>query len=153
MATVALTLLSERWLNELVFTGVRTNVGADAADGYTLPAGIGDVALMEALLIVDQIATLVATPELLGCEWTIRNAASSITDIVGVSRFQKTTNLKLATYVSPDPLVQWKQDELLFLVYPELDTNVAPTDDHRIVVKCTRIPLPEPAPGPVQLVR
>lgn len=155
MADVTLTLKSERWLDEVVLEGDTTNVGADAVHRYSLPAGLGDVALMELWFRSGAAATLVTAWDTLGMSGTIQTGgAFTNVDIVGVSRFFKAGALVLAAYMSPDPLVLWRQSEVLALELPELDTNGAPTDDHKVLIKVVRVrPIESPARGPVRLVR
>lgn len=150
----ALTLLSERWLDVVLLNGLAADGGgADYNAAWTLPAGIGDLAFIEGWIQCRTIATVVANPELLGCAWTVRNPATSVVDIIGVSRWQKTLTSTLETYVSPDPLVLVRQNETIHLLFPELDTNGAPTGDVDVYFKMVRV---RPVEGPqaaIQLVR
>lgn len=154
MTLRALTLQSERWLDEAVFTTSWTNVGADVNDTFSLPSGSGEVAIMEIMVLVIDIATAVA-PENLGIQALIQSAASGAVDFAGMARFSKISATRVGAYISPDPLVIWKENELLQLQYPELDSNASPTDDHVVYVKTVRV-RPQEDRGvrrPIQLVR
>jgi len=157
MTAVAGTLRSERWLDEVLIAGQIANVDGDIAVELSLPPGIGDLAIIEALLDVDSIATLATNIELQAIRWVITNAAGTTVDIIGVTRWgqREATTIAISTYVSPDPLVLWRQGEILNAKFREVDTNLTPTGDLGIVAKCVRV-RPVPAsdqPAPLRLVR
>lgn len=157
MATIQLTLNAERWLDEVILTGSTTTdtAGADAADLYVVPHAVGDVALMELDILMQNPATLVANPELLGVRADVLSAAGSkIVDLIGVSRWSRITVNQLAAYFSPDPLVLIRAGEAIRIITPELDTNAAPTGDFLLTAKCSRVRPQEPVDtGPIRLVR
>lgn len=146
MTLRALTVASERWLDEVVLTTSFVSGGADTNDTFSLPAGLGDVAIMEIELLVVSIATMVATPENLGVGALIQSAASGAIDFAGVSNWRKVSASRVMAWISPDPLCLWRQDELLQLQFPELDTNAAPTETSVVYIKCVRVRPLEGAP-------
>lgn len=157
MALTAMTLRSERWLDEVTVTGSIVNVGgADVAELFSLPLGLGDVAIMEAIVVGSDIATVVAgsTNPSVRIDILSPDGASAV-DIVGVFRWWPIAVAAVAAYVSPDPLVLWKQDERLRISSVEFDTNASPTGDLSITVKCVRVRPIEVSeqPRPLRLVR
>lgn len=141
MTAIAGVLRSERWLDEVVVAGTSANIDGDFHVELSLPAGIGDLAIMEALLDVDAILTAATNLELQGIRWAIIDAAGTTVDILGVTRWsqREATNNAISTYLSPDPLVLWRQNERLSAKFREVDTNAAPTADLGIVVKTVRV--------------
>lgn len=140
----------------MVFRADDVNVNGDVSDTLALPAGIGDVAIMECLVQGSSIATAVANLELSGAGITVQTAGGGNTvDIVGTeARWSLTSAAAAVLYVSPDPLVLWRQNELLSFTWRELDTNASPTVDYLFLVKCVRVrPIEAPARGPIRLVR
>lgn len=155
MATVNMTLLSERWLDEVVLLGNLTNMDGDQDNEFVPPAGLGDLAIMELLYFVLNIATILGSFHLYNLRGMVVNAAGSAVDIIGQHEFYQTgiSNLRLTTYLSPDPLVWLKEGERIQLVHAELDTNATPTADAQVYVKCVRVRPQEGAPQPIRLVR
>lgn len=155
MADIQGTLASERWLDEFIVLWSKSNVGADTSDKLLMPAGVGDAALMELMVIVVDTATILADAVLAqtGLFVFVQTAVSSV-DFAGVAKFYRASATRLAAYLSPDPLVQVKSGEVLNIQYPELDTNASPTDDHSIYGKFVRVSSTERAVrGPIRLVR
>lgn len=155
MGASTASLISERWLDEILLLATDPNLNGDTATQISLPAGLGDVAIMEVLVDADTAATLMTGPELRGPRAVIINAAGTTVDIVGVSRWtqRELTVPSLSTYFSPDPLVLWRQNERLELKFQEVDTNASPTVDLAAYIKCVRVRPLEAAGLPVQLVR
>lgn len=154
MANQTFSILSERWLDQVVLSASVADVGADLADNFFLPAGLGDVAFIEGMARIVSVATMVANPELLGARWFVVNTAGSVVDFIGVSRWSRSTSTTaLATHVSPDPLVIIRQTEGIEFSTPELDTNAAATGDVTVIIKCVRVRPMESTPAPLQLVR
>lgn len=155
MAIVQTALLSERWLDEVLVYAVTANVGADAVTEYALPAGLGDVAIMEILFQDANIATMVTLGLDVGVSARMLSGATlGAVDFVGVGRLYRTQANYVHAVINPDPLVLWRQSEYCQLFVPELDTNATPTDDQTVYFKCVRVrPIETTAPGPVRLVR
>lgn len=160
MTAVVSTIASERWLDEVLLTGTAAADagGADVSDTIALPAGLGDVAIMELMIDASPAATIVADAVLqnLGVRAAVISGDGSTTvDIVGVHRFYRQAAARAGCYISPDPLVLWRQGELLALTFPELDTNVSPTMDIAYKVKCVRVrpQIVSEQPQPLRLVR
>lgn len=153
MATIVGTLAAERWLDEVLVKFTASNVDGDVDDFLQLPAGLGDVAVIEVNVQVFPLATVRTNPELAAVLARIVTA-SGVVDIVGVENFQLYDNDGVAAYLSPDPLVLWRQDEYMRISWPELDTNAVPTGDTYVYVKAVRVrPIEAPASTQIQLVR
>lgn len=128
-------------------------VGADFVEAFRLPAGLGDVAIMEIMLQTSALATKLASLVNVGGVAQI-TTGSAVADIVGEMRWANFSVSQFEAYISPDPLVLWRQDEFLQLSGPELDTNAAPTGDLVVLAKVVRVrPLEGAAAGPIRLVR
>lgn len=156
MANTVLTLKSERWLDQVLLQGTSADAAiADYGETFSLPVGLGDVALME--LYVECIA-LTAIPAL-AIPWMGVRAGifsqdlATLVDIVGVQPWYRTlTATAAAAYFSPDPLVLWRQGEVLHLKGPDMDTGAA--GDLFVAAKVVRVRAPaEGVAAPVQLVR
>lgn len=161
MAITAATLLSERWLDEvLIFGSIDNTVGATLTEQFSLPAGIGDVAIMSVLVRMVNIATPpVAAATARGVEVVvIQSGSQSTLDIVGTAEWVAASGDGIAftgvsAYVDPDALCLWRQNELLNIQTPEMDSNASPTGDLRVFAKCVRVRPIETVGGPIQLVR
>jgi len=154
VADQLLALRSERW-NDIVFLSKSVaNVGADSADSFVPPSGIGDIAIMEVQVAVTTAATMVASINDWGLEGFIINAAGdTFVDLIGTGRWAKQGASSACAYLSPDPLVLCRQGEKIYLAIPEIDTNASPTGDIAVYVKAVRVqPAVTPA-KPIQLVR
>lgn len=154
MSDIQMTIASERWLDEVLLTGSWVNLDADRVDELILPATIGDVAVMEMEVSVNNIGTY-PTSLLKSVRALIVMAGSvQINDIIGTEEFREVGAGYLSAYISPDPLVIWRQSERLQLVFPELDVNVTPTADATVRVKVVRVSAVDTAVGgPIRLVR
>lgn len=153
MATQPATLIAERWLDVIVLRAQTANVGADLDDEITLPPGLGDVAILEIIYDFTSIATMVAAPEELGAYARILSASGNVVDFVSVGRFSKVSATEVTAWLSPDPLVLWRQNESLKIAVAELDTNASPTGDVTVYIKASRYIHQVTAPAPLQLVR
>lgn len=154
MAT-ALTIFSERWLDEVLLGGVLADGAAgDSNEELSLPSGIGDVAILELLVLVEGITTIVSDAILgnlgFGAMIVSKDGASDL-DFVGVNRLYRLHTGRVRGCLQPDPLVLWRQDEKCFVALPDLETTA--TGDIYYRVKVVRIRQPEPAPQPIQLVK
>lgn len=156
MATVTLVQTAERWLDEVILQATTADTAiADFGDFFLLPAGLGDVALIE--LYVEAVS-LTAVPAL-AIPWMGVRAgifgpdASFFVDIIGVQPWYRTTTATaVAAYFSPDPLVLWRQNERLHLKGPDMDTGA--TGDLLVAAKVVRVrPLDPSTAQPLVLVR
>jgi len=160
VATTVLTLRAERWLDEVILFGaVADALGAALSENFALPPGLGDVALMNLEIrghAIDVVSTGV-TPVRGVRAFILSSDASAIVDNVGVEPWYLTQDaanaLELGCYMDPDALVLWRQNELLSLTSPEMDTDATPTGDIQVFAKCVRVRPIESAIGPVRLVR
>lgn len=154
MATIQTFLLGERWLDEMLIAGSRTDVGADADDDYLLPAGVGDVAILQIMVLTVSEATPVAETNLGILARVKSGAGGSTVDIVGSGKWMRVAAARAVASIDPDALCLWRQTEAVNLWYPELDSNGAPTDDHTVYFKVVRVrPIEAPASNQIQLVR
>lgn len=156
MTAFGLTLLSERWLDEVLLVGIGTpDSGAPISDTFSIPSGLGDVAIMCVELSVTTIDVLTADAQD-GARITIV-AGTSIVDLVGLAPFltvSDTANaLQRFALIVPDHLVLCRQGEVLSVVAPEQDTDATPTADWFIRVKAVRVRPKEGVPSPLRLVR
>lgn len=137
----AMTVRSDRNSGIVLIQGGGSNLDGDQALAFELPAGFGDCRLLDVWADVATIATVVANPELLGCTFNILGTPdSSHRDIVGVSRWQKTGAARLSTQLYPlQDSVLWLSTESLFVIYPELDSNVSPTGDLTVNARVMRL--------------
>lgn len=153
MTTRALTLRAERWLDEVVLVGTGTLAAGEIFDQWTLPAGLGDVAVMELQYSLALVATPITTASVEAAGASIITGASN-TDIIGIELFKKMGAASYSCYFSPDPLVLWRQMENLAIVHSDFDINASPTYTASILIKCVRIRTQEPADSaPIRLVR
>lgn len=148
------TLTSERWLDQIILSGTYTNENGDHDLTFLIPAGLGDIAILEIDVQALSVATMMANPELNAVRAYVVSAAGDAVDIVGTQRWSKVWTDRVATYLSPDPLVLVRQSERLKLSAAEVDTNASPTVDIVVTVKAVRVrPIEAPARGPIRLVR
>lgn len=161
MAVTPATLLAERWLDEvIVLCSIDNTVGAQIAENFTLPAGIGDVAILSVLARAVNIATVPgAATAPRGAEIVVVSQDGSTTaDVVGVAEWLAVGGSlaafdQFSAHVDPEALCLWRQGEQLRISSPEMDVNAAPTGDLRLFVKCVRVKPVEAPAGPIQLVR
>lgn len=162
MATTAMVSSAERWLDEVLLLGSINDVlGATMTENFSLPAGLGDVAIMSLLVRGTNIATVPgAATAARGCEAVIVSPdQATIVDYVGTSEWMARGGTLAAfdsfsVSLDPDALTLWRQAELLVISSPEMDVNAAPTGDLRVYAKVVRVrPIEAPARGPVRLVR
>lgn len=161
MATTAATLAAERWLDEVILSAAVADVaGGNLDESLSLPAGLGDVAILSVMVSITSIATVPVTATIpRGVSATITSAdAASLVDVVGAAEWVATEGLAAAftrarAFIDADALTLWRQGELLRLLGPEMDANASPTGDFAVHVKCVRVrPVALPV-GPIQLVR
>lgn len=151
MAVIQLVVLAERWLDQVILYGTTADgVGADFSDTLVMPAGLGDVALMEMQVLIGGITTAI-DPANKGMRADV-NTVASLVDIIGMAQIYSTGATRMGAYFSPDPLVLVRQEERIGVTGPDLETTA--TGDAHYYVKCVRVrPKEEPAAGPVRLVR
>lgn len=154
MASLAGVLASERWLDEVIVAGSISTISADVEDSLSVPAGLGDLAVME--MEIDAVAvTTVSTVALNkgAMVYVTSPDAATTLDIIGTpNRWVECGSLRLQIFISPDPLVLWRQNELIVMRFPRLD-NGATSFSYAVRVKCVRVRpqvVPERA---LQLVR
>lgn len=157
MATYTTAITGERWSDIVTVqaTSAAAAVESDVADNFALPAGFGDAALMEAILESFSIGTAIVDAVALARGWrlVVLSTSGQVVDIVGVERIFRVSTTAFAAYQSPDPLVLWRQNEVMQTQIPELDTGAAGTGVYRITFKVVRVKPQEGPPGPIQLVR
>lgn len=156
MAIATIPLTAQRWLDEVMFSQdvVNSVGGTFFSEQFRLPVGEGDVAIMEMLVTGFSLATVVVLPADIATAISVLSAdALTVVDFVGVYPFYRVSSDEVRAYASPDPLVLWRQGELLTVNGPELDINVTPTGDLNVTVKCVRVRPGEPSRGAIQLVR
>lgn len=156
MTTATAAISGERWLDEVLLVCNFTNIDGDFVLHISPPAGFGDCAIMEVGLYAGPLATTLASPELYGGIVKILNPSGSTNvDILGVYNWTRGVPVLgyVGAYVSPDPLVLWRQGEILAIEGQEVDTNATPTVDFAVFAKVVRVRSVESAPGPVRLVR
>lgn len=156
MATLAGSVKAERW-NDMVLIQAAETDGGDVDSSNVIPNnfGIGDLAVMEAMVQVTGITTMIADSVFaqLGMLAKIlsQDGLTNI-DIIGVEGFKKWSATAVAAYFSPDPLVLWRSGELLTFEGADMDTGT--TGDLLYLVKCVRVrEIEGAARGPVRLVR
>lgn len=148
-----MTLISERWLDEVVLSGAISNIDGDQDNEFVPPSGLPDLALMELLYFVLNVATKATITEF-AARTMIVNAAGSAVDIAGVDKFRSLGAARFGFYCSPDPLVLMRQGERLQIIHDELDTNATAAADVILYAKFVRVRNEERQPtGPIQLVR
>lgn len=156
MATLTGTVKAERW-NDVVLIQASDPDGADTDSSNVIPNnfGIGDLAVMEIMVIALGITTMIADAVFAQIGMLVKVlSADGLTniDIVGVEGFKKNSATAVAAYFSPDPLVLWRMGELLTFEGADLDTGT--TADFLYLVKAVRVrPIESAARGPVRLVR
>lgn len=149
------TLLAERWLDELLlFVRVLDVLDADFSQQFTLPAGLGDVAVMAVMVDAHTLATPVAAALDKGIWAVIASPGGGTTlDLVGTGELRASGVARRNAFIVPDHLILWRQNELLEVQGPELDTNVSDTGVLDVYAKVVRVrPLETPS-SPLQLVR
>lgn len=147
MATTALAIYGERWLDEvlLVAQGPADIMGAALAESFSLPAGFGDCAILNVEFRAWGIDVVsVGVTPVRGIRAYIQAAAGGkIVDNVGVAPWivtQDTANaIELGCFIDPDALVLWQQDELLSITSPEMDTDATPTGELQIYAKVVHV--------------
>lgn len=153
-----MTLVSERWLDEIVLLGVKSDIDAAQNDIWFAPLGIGDLAIMS-LQVRVQTVDVLSTTVRLGVEAYVvtKGGGNPVVDLLGCEPFnvvENTTNsLSVAAYIDPSALALFRQTEGILVTFGEIDTDATPTADLRIRVKCVRIPARQEPGAPLQLVR
>lgn len=163
MATTASVLEAERWLDEVIIKcEIDNTAGATMSEQFTLPAGIGDVAILAISCNVVNIATVPGTATAnRGVRAVILSPdGAAQVDIVGSAEWLAMGGTLAAfdaftASIDADALTLWRQTELLSFSSAEMDVNASPTGDFKARVKCVRVrPIEAPAgQGPIQLVR
>lgn len=160
MAVTTVTLKAERWLDEVVFQGLVSDVAIAAiSETFVLPTGFGDVAIMSCTFSILSVGTVPVTataPRGITARISSSDGSTAV-DILGTSPWYATGGVAAAfdrfeATVDPDSLTLWRQAELLTVNAPEMDAGA--TGDLLAIVKCVRVrPIESAARGPVRLVR
>lgn len=135
-------VVSDRYAEQAIILQTSTDVDGDQALSIALPAGLGEVLISEVQVDVSSIATMLSGPELRGPTVRLTGAAGTLVDFVGSWRWQIVSATRVIAECKPDTAVIWKEDELLRVIYQEVDTNAAPTADCGTVVRCRRLRVP-----------
>lgn len=160
MATVTATLAGERWLDEVLLQSTHGAIaGAAISEAVLLPAGIGDVAIMNVVARVSGVDVGPAAAASVPRGIAIRMfAGAGVVDNVGVApwylSFDGANVLEYFAFIDPDALVLWRQNDVASLVSPEMDSDATPLGSLTVYWKCVRVrPPAEGAQAPLQLVR
>lgn len=161
MATTAATLNAERWADIVIIkcTAPADVLGAPMSESFTVPAGLGDVAILSILGIASAVDAIPATNLFpAGLEATVGSVGGgALVDIVGVAAWHRVGDTATAQaftcHIDPDALALWRQNELLSFRTVEVDSDATPTGDFTAYVKAVRVREPEIMAGPIQLVR
>lgn len=160
MAVTAMTIIAERWLDEVILNAqVLDNAGATIAEDFTLPAGLGDVAIMSVTVGVFNITTAPTVPETpRGVQAFVLTPTSQLVESIGVAPFvwiagATTVLTRVSAFLDPDALVLMRQNETIRLLAPEMDVDASPTGDLELIVKAVRVrPIEGAVKGPLRLV-
>jgi len=155
-----MTLSAERWLDEVILLGSVADVaGASINEQFSLPAGLGDIAVLSVSVYVIQVATVPGAATVArGVRVTVNSPSALGVDVVGVGEWMATSGSlaafdEFAAFVDPDALCLVRQNELISVRSPEMDVNAAPTGDLTIQVKAVRVrPIEGVVRGPLRLV-
>lgn len=155
MATVVTTLKAERWLDEILIEGGVANATGVQANDFSLPVGIGDVAIMSVDYRITGITTLPTITNLGVLMTVVSQPSGQPVDIIGSAPFRQVYEgaaaIIVAAYLDPDALVLWRYGEYVQCATPIMDSGN--TGDIAVRFKCVRIRPVESAPMPLQLVR
>lgn len=155
-----MTLNAERWLDEVVLRAQVLDVAvASISEEFTSPVGIGDLAILSALVAITNIGTVPVTATMPRgvVVQNVAQDAATVVDYVGAGEFVATAGVAAAftkahAHIDPDALMLWRQGEILVVEAPEMDAGA--TGDLVFIVKCVRVrPIEAPARGPIRLVR
>lgn len=142
MADTTLAILSERELSMVTLrtpTSFGQNIDGDQRNNMALPTGFGDLYLHRVSVYVTGIATMVASPEILGLMFWLSTADGNESDVMGFSRWQVIRAGELGSWFDliEEPAL-WRESERLSVDFGEVDTNAAPTADLRVYAYVTR---------------
>lgn len=162
MATTQATVLSERWLDQVIIicTLPADTAGAPMNENIRLPIGLSDVAIMSLharASAVDVGPAAAYTVDAGLRAFVVSSDAATVVDPIGVApwllTFSQPTNLEYSAFIDPMALVLWRQNELVQVTAPELDSDATPTGDFNVFIKAVRVrPIEGVARGPMRLV-
>lgn len=124
------------------------NIGDAQGQNIPMPAGWGDSLLLDVHLVVADILTMRAAPDISGVCVGIRDAGGSSADWMGCARWHQTSPTQLHANIDPDQVRYLRGDELVRVEFEELDTNVAATADLFVFIRVRRIRQDAPDRGP-----
>lgn len=129
------TIASYRQNGVVILRTNDTNIDGNQGVGIGMPNELDVVYILEVHVRVLNIATLQALPEQKGPLVLVLDAAGTVLDAVGTSRWVEANLLTLAAQVVPDAAALWSKGELLHIQYQEVDTNATPTADVEYIVR------------------
>lgn len=124
------------------------NLGAPVANALGMPPGWGDSLLLDVELVLLNVATMMANPELSGVFVGIHDPSTATADYLGVSRWYQTGPTTVHANIDPDQVRYLRADEAIWVEFAEVDTNVAPTADLFVFIRVRRIRQDAPDRGP-----
>lgn len=122
-----------------VVSGSALSGGGPTSFTMGLPAGMGDVLLIDCMAIISGIATVAPLIEEMGAAWAITTPDGTRRSIVGVGRLLQNSVDQVVT--SPEKMMLpflWRAEEFLFLSVPEVDTNASPTAGWNVWARVVR---------------
>lgn len=159
-----LVLKSDRYLNTAVLLGDAANTDGDTDWLLTVPAGVGDCLVLElAVFGFPAFATLATTPFQFGIFAGIVGVSdTSFVDLIGTAMQPGAWSPYAGTVAAPTGIVSQtlkpdsgvlcKDGERIRILFPEFDTNAAPTADWQVIIKVQRLRVPAVLDTEVHLV-
>lgn len=139
-------LLSPRAAEQFILVDTSiSNIGVPVASSLALPSGWGDSLLLDAHVLVNQIATMMTNPELSGVSIRIVDAQGSSADYLGTGRWHQTATDVLQATIDPDQVRYLRGDEQIRVEFAEVDVNATPTADVFVFIRVRRIRQTGPA--------
>lgn len=140
MAT-APTQVHDRAFEEACLRWAVANIDGVQSIYLSLPAGFGDCALLECSAQVSTIATMMTNPTLSGPAFGLFDSEG--TAIPVDVQFSEKWILVLAdglhARAAPDQVQFWQENEMLRILFAEVDTNATPTGDLTVLAKVRRL--------------
>lgn len=145
MTIQAATQVVDRAFNEASIRWAVANIDGDQALYLGLPSGFGDCALLEVSANVTAIDVIQALYESSGPMFGIFDGDTTAipVDSQFCGRWQLhvsgANNLGVAAHASPDQVQWWREQEVLRIQFPEIDTDATPTADLTVIAKVRRL--------------
>lgn len=116
--------------------------GQDITSG--LPAGFGDLIVLDVFYLVQEIATIMSNPELQGPRCQVsENAGGQFVDFVGNGRWVRHDSaagqVRMSCWIHPRQPTFVRETESLLSEFSEVDTNATPTADLYLYVRGRRL--------------